>query len=364
MISKFYASTLAEFYGALNDMKEDFNGGKDDLRFWFRGHGYNYYNLIPTLYRDQYFSRNQNNTYTQMNLKEDYRYQHFKARAFHYVDSNPVYKSEWQEIYQHHFGRTRLMDWTESARTALSFALEPFIDTQDNKALEYKRQTLSPCVWVLNPYELNKKVYGYMGEKLPDVIKRSATMFQPWIDWLPICEEIKGNENIYFDGNDSDQEIKGVISLCALEDSRKSFGERFERAVHTFEFNPFYYLALSIYSDAVPYSIETYDQEILPPIALLHPYHSNRIRTQRGAFTMFPNYFVEEQVEKKCKNRKRDIRNMEEQDYISDCLKVIYIINPHEIARELMISGERRSELYPDIQTYADMIETQKYYCQ
>lgn len=363
MISKFYASTLAEFYGALNDVKEDFKDNGKELRFQFRGHGHNYYNLIPTLYRGQFFQKNGNNTYTQMNLKEDYRYQHFKARAFHYVDSNPVYKSEWQEIYQHHFGHTRLMDWTESARTALSFALEPFIDTRANKELEYKRYHCTPCVWVLNPYELNKKVYGYMGEKLPTDIKKSRTMCRSWKDWLPICEEIKNHREIYFDGNKSDLEIKGVISLCALEDYRKSFGEGFKRAVYTFEFKPFYYLALRIYSDAVPYSIETYDQEILPPMALLHPYHSNRIRTQRGAFTMFPNYFLEEGVEKKCKNRNRDIRNMEEQDYISGCLKVIYIINPHEIARELMLSGERRSELYPDIQTYADMIETQKYYC-
>ena len=53
---------------------------------------------------------------------------------------------------------------------------------------------------------------------------------------------------------------------------------------------------------------------------------------------------------------------MEEQPYISDCLKVIYIINPNQVAKELMLSGERRSELYPDIQTYADIIETQEYY--
>ena len=38
------------------------------------------------------------------------------------------------------------------------------------------------------------------------------------------------------------------------------------------------------------------------------------------------------------------------------------IINLNQVAKELMLSGERRSELYPDIQTYADIIETQEYY--
>ncbi len=33
MISKFYASTLAEFYGALNDVKEDFKDNGKELRF-------------------------------------------------------------------------------------------------------------------------------------------------------------------------------------------------------------------------------------------------------------------------------------------------------------------------------------------
>lgn len=53
---------------------------------------------------------------------------------------------------------------------------------------------------------------------------------------------------------------------------------------------------------------------------------------------------------------------MKRQAYIQDCLKVIYILNLNEVARELTQSGVRRSELYLDIQIYPDIIETQKYY--
>ena len=41
---------------------------------------------------------------------------------------------------------TRLLDWTETFSTALYFAL--------------RRNKPNPCVWVLNPYDLNKRSYN------------------------------------------------------------------------------------------------------------------------------------------------------------------------------------------------------------
>lgn len=352
-------ASLSEFYAVIEGMGEE-----DGIsRFWFRGHGYNYYTLIPTLYRNKFYHSNKSITYTQMNLKEDYRYQHIKSRAFHCVTSNPSYQSEWQEIYQHHFGHTRLMDWSESARTALDFALEPFIDTRDNKELEYKRKNMTPCVWVLDPYELNKRVYKYMGEEKAFVNNKAfKRVYGRKLSLKKLCNEMKNNQDKYFDNGDGDLDIKGIISLCAIEDYRKNLGSGFIDAVNSFEFNPYYFLALKMYSDALPFEVNGIDDKILPPIALLHPYHSERIRAQRGVFTMFPNYVLSEEVEKMCKNRKVDIRNMEEQWYIRNCLKVIYIVDPHRVARELLLSGERRSVLYPDINVYADIIETNKYF--
>ena len=119
-----------------------------------------------------------------------------------------------------------------------------------------------------------------------------------------MCAELASNETIYFDGKaDEDKEISGILSLCAIEDYRKALGVHLEEAVKRFEFNPFYYLALKIYADALPFIIENPKMTILPPIALLHPYHSNRIRTQRGAFTMFPNYMAMGKAKELNKNR-------------------------------------------------------------
>lgn len=95
-----------------------------------------------------------------------------------------------------------------------------------------------------------------------------------------------------------------------------------------------------MFSDALLFGVNDVKEKILPPIALLHPYHSERIRVQRGVFTMFTNYVLPEKMEAMCKNRKMDVRNMEEQWFIQDCLKVIYIIDQHRVAKDLMLSSE------------------------
>ncbi len=361
MIREYQVSTLSEFYTAIAQIKQE-NKGEPSDHLWFRGHSQNQYTLLPSLYRNNYYEINNNTTYSQMNLKEDYRYQHIKSRAFHSVHSSPVYESEWQEIFQHHFGRTRLMDWSESARTALSFALECFIDSRENEQLKYERQHLTPCIWILNPYKLNKLVYDYFAAPPDRVI---CDTFEKALEGIVSYSDIKkelANNRIYFDSECGDIDIRGILSLCVLEDYRRIIGERVAERVKSYEFNPFYYMVLRMFSDAFPFVITDSSKTPIPPLAVLHPYHSERIRAQRGAFTIFPNYVLEGRSKDMAKYRGIDIRQMERQPYIWDCLRVIYILNPNKVAEELIFTGERRSELYPDIQTYADIIETQKFY--
>lgn len=52
---------------------------------------------------------------------------------------------------------------------------------------------------------------------------------------------------------------------------------------------------------------------------------------------------------------------MEFQDKISSCLYKIRIIRPSVIAKELLMMGERRSSLYPEMDNYAKDLEAKEY---
>ena len=73
----------------------------------------------------------------------------------------------WQILAEmrHHGIPTRLLDWTDRLDIALYFSLESFashianIDSYDDQ-LEIASKLPTPCVWVLNPYALSKRVTG------------------------------------------------------------------------------------------------------------------------------------------------------------------------------------------------------------
>lgn len=84
------------------------------------------YRLVPSLFRDRENKQNKNESYSTLSLAEEYRHQNFSARVSYLAQSNLRSRVEWQEVLQHHFGKTRFMDWSESVETAVNFAIEPF----------------------------------------------------------------------------------------------------------------------------------------------------------------------------------------------------------------------------------------------
>lgn len=375
------AADLGEFYDAIReigDIQRDKSALKNDTipRLWFRGHGFNHYRLIPSLYRGKYYKQNAGKSYSQINLSESYRYQHMKSRVYHYVKTNPKLECEWQEIYQHHLGNTRFMDWTESAKTALSFALEPLIDSQfDNRNQDSKRKRLTPEVWILNPCLLNERIYEFLSDSkqkgLVEALLEAIGLSSGAGD---IQDMMRCEKETFFAMAEGDIEISRIVSLSVLEDYRENAGGSMRERVQKGEFNPFHYLVLRLYSDAVPYEIsdtvansimsDEPDKrlEILPPMAVLQPYHSERIKTQRGTFTIFPNYVLGARAESMAKRRNVDLREMQRQELVKNCLAKISILHPNRVAEQLLMSGERRTELYPDMDAYVELIETQRYY--
>lgn len=362
MIQTWYAQTLSEYYANIKTIGEmsisspqSALGEAIEPRLWFRGHERKKYNLIPNIFRSADYRYNNRYTYSNNHLREDYRFQHFMARSYNKLGEIPTSVIEWQQVMQHYGGKTRLMDWSENAMIALLFALEAYVDPKDDKELEQRRMKASPVVWILEPQKLNQAVYNALKRKNTDgeypliynALKGLADESEVRRVSEIIGNELDAHPEIYFStGNREEGSLNGLISLSALEMMKKSYvGGNLLYILESMELNPFFYLLLRYYSDGL-----SANQNQLPPLATIHPYYSQRIQTQRGEFTIFPYYIPDSYMQHALdKSINFSPTAMEYMDSCQEFLYRIVIRNPVEVASELLLVGERRSNLYPEV---------------
>ncbi|MCI8297133.1 MAG: FRG domain-containing protein [Lachnospiraceae bacterium] len=353
-VHRYYADSLRQILDVVDMIGKEYKENGQLKPLWFRGHEYTSYSLVPNLFRLAKYRYNGNSTYSNNHLREDYRYQHFMSRNFDKTDyRTPNSVFEWQEIMQHFFSKTRLMDWSESLFSALEFAMEAYLIPYKNLEITEKRRKMQPTLWVLQPGRLNGAVYDALLEDA------AASMHEKVFCGLDtsiierIVAELKDHRDIYFSLEQKEQNFDNIVSLTALEDLRRSYIGREKEALESAEMNPFFYMLLRIYSDGVPVSMGT-----VPPLAIIHPYHSQRIRAQKGVFTVFPYYVLREQ-EEKVLNMKVGIDPIA-MEYMPKCKEHLYEIrltDPGRIAEEMRQIGYKSSDLYPDTQRVTQDME-------
>lgn len=353
-MSTWYAKSLNEYIHIIECILGQQEADEKSV-LWFRGLEQTdiSYHLEPSIYR--YISSgketnhmNGQKTYGTLRLKEEYRYQHFVARNYDKVQNMPESMIEWQEVMQHYFSKTRLMDWSESAIVALNFALEAYVNPTEDREVLYKRRHNMPVIWVLNPVRLNKVVYNCFVSN--DQLIKSAMDGIAAID--DIIKEIKDQPQWYFEleNNGGNIGVNGLLSLSGLEFLRTSYGGALKQAVENRSFNPFFYLLLRYYSDGLGVKVGD-----LTPLAIIHPHHSARIHEQKGAFTVFPYYYDDTVAE-----RKATPFAMEHMPLCKSCLEKIMIMDAAAMAKQLKGIGVKRSHIYPEMEVVTKDFENMK----
>ena len=364
-INTIKVGSLGEYIDAIAEIAREYamdNWKTNPPVLWFRGQNKGTYSLLPSLYRNglQPEQTSGEKEYTQLHYAEDIRIQHYMAKNFHLLRSQPSAKIEWLEVMQHHGIKTRLLDWSESAIHSLLFALECFFDGKAYSA-EFRRQSM-PCVWVLNPGRLNKMIFEEIRDEVTvkdntsdiaagctgvrdtslrgQIIKQYGSMETDVTEWFTKY----GRFEEYMETKGT-QHIDYIVNLSKLNEAVLREGEGI---------NPYYYAIYKIYSDGI-----LVNERKLPPLAIVNAYHSERIRAQRGVFTVFP-YYQDHQSDQEVRKMGINPDAMDHNEIAQKCLSRITLYSPQKIAYELMAAGINTSWLYPEMPIIANEIENRR----
>lgn len=125
---------------------------------WFRGTTDESFKLAPTLMRGTEGRSNSDHDAIEQDL-----FFEFQARS---PDLRFRNLNDWEYLFygRHHGVPTRLIDWTDTIGVAAYFALEEILDA---KSTGKKSPEADPAIWIMNPYELNKKTWWKRDIVLP-----------------------------------------------------------------------------------------------------------------------------------------------------------------------------------------------------
>lgn len=345
---------------------------KDDRHppvLWFRGAGDMNHSLIPSLFRANTRAKRsvpgRKKDYSQLHYAEDIRTQHYIAKNYHFFQNEPSSRVEWLEVMQHHGVKTRVLDWSESSTHSLLFAVEPFLD--EGKARARTAGLSVPCVWVLEPAALNKQIFQNIRDSSTSPVasdnEKILGLFDIFqydsLEKQTVLQNIQDVSDFSsYAETEETAHIDYILNLSEINDEIRRDGMRIRQLLLDGDImNPYYYILSRIYSDG-----HMLENRVLPPLAVVQPYHSERIKAQHGVFTVFP-FYEEKSWDHMYRKMGINPDAMENNAMASQVLHQIIIENPQKMAFELMQNGMNDSWLYPEMPVVSNEIENHAVYC-
>jgi len=340
MIISYTVKSLGEYFSCIGQITRNYitQNEKSEPWLWFRGHEQYNYSIIPTLFRGK-CSEVICNNYTQTNFREAQRINHFGARNHHFVESNLTNNLDWMEVMQHHSTSTRLADWSTSSIHALLFALDPYMDSSKSKYVCKDGYVISPHVYVSMPQMINKKIIELILNSKEKILERCLKYLQVDDKYhKEIVALIHKNGEMYTDIGDSyETKMNFLYNLPMIIQQIESEPLNFVEQLRNGDQNPWHYIFYAIYYRGMKLSL--YE---LPPLSILTYVHSQRIKDQHGAFSIFPNYI--NHTGKLQLNQ----AGMEYNDSIQEYMFRIEIESPKDILEEIRANGFTRSWIYSE----------------
>lgn len=338
----------------INSLSEYINKAKEfsagDM-LWYRGQESYKYHLLPNLYRGSVADFSQNGQYNSIHLAEDMRIQQYYATNYSFIKGSGINTTEWLGMAQHFGLKTRFLDWSTSALHALMFALEKFAD---KKAVD--EQTKIPCVWALKPQKMNKRIVDELinqSSSLFDDMRKDAQSKDELDALLNLDKAVKNNNDtykyIFKESNPKNQwgKMDYLYDLAYFDRLLDKVNSNPKLAFSGDVVNPIFYFLARIYIDGR----KAEGCLGCTPLAVIHPLNSERIKEQRGVFTVFPFPHKASNDSKDAKDvydekSKFEYMRMEHNSYITGNLCKLVLKKPKRILEELQNLGVNRSWLY------------------
>lgn len=160
---------VSEFLTRIGEIRSSWWAQDEDDPWmpWFRGHKQAGWKLRPILYRDYSSARRE-----KLRIEDEIQHE-FMVRAPALSQIKPDQSEwDWYFLMRHYGAATRLLDWSEGALVALYFAVR------------HNRGLYDAAVWILDPYELNKRVVGKQ-ELVCPTIAMNLSVKKSLKRWLP-----------------------------------------------------------------------------------------------------------------------------------------------------------------------------------